>query len=36
MRMYVVLGILFLLLVAREGGHCPETQAHGVEAQMPE
>ena len=36
MGMYMVLGILFLFLVAREVGNGPETPAHGVEAQMPE
>jgi cytochrome d ubiquinol oxidase subunit I len=36
MGMYMVLGILFLFLVAREVGNGPETPAHGVEAQVPE
>jgi cytochrome d ubiquinol oxidase subunit I len=36
MGMYMVLGIFFLFLVAREVGQGPETQAHGVEAQLPE
>ena len=36
MGMYMVLGILFLFLVAREVGRGPETPARGIEAQVSE
>ena len=35
MGMYMVFGILFLFLVAREVGHGPEVPAHPVQAHMP-
>lgn len=35
MGMYMVLGILFLFMVAREIGHGPETPAQQLERQMP-
>jgi cytochrome bd ubiquinol oxidase subunit I len=36
MGMYMVLGILFLFLVAREVGRGPEMPAHGIETQVSE
>jgi hypothetical protein len=36
MGMYMVLGILFLFMVAREVGHGPEAAERQVDAHMPQ